>query len=122
MPSRFSPRSSRRGLLASIAGAAGLALLLGSSGPDAAAPVATSAPRTVVMEGVAFQPGALTTKAGDPVVWVNKDPFPHTVTSDAFDSRIIAADRSWTYTPKVKGDFPYVCTLHPTMKGTLRVR
>jgi len=74
------------------------------------------------MEAVSFQPADLTVHVGDSVVWVNKDPFPHTVTSDRFDSKIIAADGSWRYTAKARGEFPYVCTLHPTMKGILRVQ
>jgi plastocyanin len=53
---------------------------------------------------------------------VNRDPFPHTATAEAFDSKVIAAGSSWTYPPKTPGEFPYVCTLHPTMKGTLRVK
>ena len=77
---------------------------------------------TVVMEAVSFQPGVLTLRSGDSVVWRNADPFPHTVTAAGFDSGIIAPGRSWTYTPKTRGEVSYVCALHVTMKGTLRVQ
>ena len=73
------------------------------------------------MEAVAFQPGVLTVKAGDSVVWVNKDPFPHTATASAFDSKSIPAGATWTYRTRTPGEFPYVCSLHPTMKAILRV-
>ena len=55
---------------------------------------------------------------------VNKDLVPHTATSKAggFDSQVIQADKSWRFTVRKKGDFAYVCTFHPTMKATLRVR
>jgi plastocyanin len=73
----------------------------------------------------AKKPGThtLDVKAGDTIVWVNKDPFPHTATSTAgkFDSHEIAAGKSWKFTPKETGAFTYVCTLHPTMKATIRV-
>ena len=117
MPSRSNRPSSRRWGLAVAAAALGLAGL--SLGAAAQAP--GPATHTVVMEAVAFQPPALTIKAGDRVVWVNRDPFPHTATSPAFDSKDIAPGASWTYTPNAPGDVPYVCTLHPTMKGLLRV-
>ena len=73
------------------------------------------------MEAVSFQPEALTVRVGDSVVWVNKDPFPHTATASSFDSKVILAEKSWKHTPKAPGEFPYVCILHPTMKATLRV-
>ena len=75
------------------------------------------------MEAVSFQPSPLTVRSGDTVVWQNRDPFPHTATStaDGFDSGTIAPATSWTYVARVKGAFPYVCTLHPTMRGVLRV-
>jgi plastocyanin len=80
------------------------------------------ATHTVVMEGVKFTPEMLTVRRGDTVVWVNKDPFPHTVTAKgAFDSRSIAAGESWKYTPRKAGEHAYICTFHPNMKGTLRV-
>ena len=102
---------------------AALGLLSCSSSPGAAADAPKPATHTVMMEGTGFQPALLIVKAGDSVVWVNKDPFPHTVTSDdgKFDSHVIPPDKSWTYTPKTKGDFAYTCTLHLTMKAMLRV-
>ena len=76
----------------------------------------------VVIEGVKYEPETLTVKRGDTVVWVNKDPFPHTVTSTgAFDSHSIAAGGSWKYVARKAGDYAYTCTLHPNMKGTLKV-
>ena len=102
---------------------AALGLLSCSSNPGVAADAPKPATYTVAIEDTSFQPAMLTVKAGDSVVWVNKDPFPHTATSEAgrFDSGIITPDKSWTYTPKTKGDFAYTCTLHLTMKAMLRV-
>src|SRR5262245_2761910 len=120
MPRRSRRRSSRNPSLAVLA--ATLGPLLCSLGPSAAAPAVKPATHTVVMEAVSFQPSVLTMRAGDSVVWLNKDPFPHTATADSFDSKVIAAGESWKYTPTARGEFPYVCTLHPTMKGTLRVK
>jgi plastocyanin len=79
---------------------------------------------TVIIEGMRFQPESLTVARGDTIVWVNKDLVPHTATSEAggFDSKDIQADKSWRYTIHKTGDFAYLCTFHPTMKATLRVK
>ena len=60
-------------------------------------------------------------KKGESVTWVNRDPFPHTVTAAAgkFDSKSIAANGKWSYRATKAGEFPYICTLHPNMKGTI---
>lgn len=77
---------------------------------------------TVVIQGAAYAPGTLTVKRGDTVNWVNKDPFPHTVTAKGvFDSHDIAPGKQWKYTPRKSGEYPYICTLHPNMKRTLDV-
>jgi plastocyanin len=77
---------------------------------------------TVVIEGVKYEPETLTVKRGDTVVWVNRDPFPHTVTAaGVFDSHGIAVDGSWKYVARKAGDYAYICTLHPNMKGVLKV-
>ena len=62
-------------------------------------------------------------RRGDTVIWINRDPFPHTATANGgrFDSHAIEPGRSWTFTPKKAGVISYGCTYHPTMKGTLRV-
>lgn len=78
---------------------------------------------TVIIADMRFQPETLTVKAGDAIVWINKDLFPHTATSEAggFNSAGIDAGSSWQHVPKAKGTFAYVCSFHPTMKATLRV-
>ena len=80
--------------------------------------------RKVTIDGASFQPATIEVNVGDSVVWTNKDPYPHTVTSKegGFDSEDVAPDASWTYVAKKAGEFPYLCTLHTTMKGTLRVK
>lgn len=86
--------------------------------------VAAAATHTVVIEAMSFSPQVLEASAGDTVVWVNKDPFPHTATAEdrRFDSGDIAAGQSWTLQVSSEGQSAYVCSLHPTMKGTLIVK
>lgn len=77
---------------------------------------------TIVIDGVAYSPAVLTVKRGDTVTWVNKDPFPHTVTAKgSFDSKDIAAGAKWKYVARKPGTYDYVCTYHPNMKGVLKV-
>ncbi|HUR81331.1 MAG TPA: cupredoxin family copper-binding protein [Thermoanaerobaculia bacterium] len=78
----------------------------------------------LVIEATSFMPASATVHVGDRVTWTNKDPFPHSVTSrdGSFDSKEIAPGASWTYRAQRKGTFAYICTLHPTMKGTLTVK
>ena len=79
---------------------------------------------TVTMAEMRFTPQALTVARGDIILFVNKDLVPHSATSpkEVFDSKTIEAGRTWRYVPAERGVFPYVCTFHPTMTGTLRVK
>ena len=79
---------------------------------------------TVTIDATSYSPRTLTVRVGDSVVWVNKDLIPHTATSKAapFDSTVILAGKSWSTTPGKRGSFPYSCTFHPTMTGTITVR
>ena len=108
--------------------AAALSLLLGAGSlPDQTqgAAIAAGQPKThtVTIEATSFKPESLTVAAGDKVIWLNKDPFPHTATSTSggFDSGNIEPDKSWTFTAVKKGEFGYICSLHPTMKAVLKV-
>src|SRR5690348_14876781 len=55
---------------------------------------------TVKITAMQFDPAIVTVASGDTVVWVNEDPFQHTVTSSdgqRFDSHAIAPGASWRY-------------------------
>jgi plastocyanin len=82
------------------------------------------ATHTVTISGMQFTPSTVTVRAGDTVVWINKDIVAHTATSSAgsFDSRVIPPEKSWNFTFKAKGNNSYVCTYHPTMKGVVTVQ
>jgi plastocyanin len=93
--------------------------------PGAAAPPdgAASADASVAMDGTTFVPGDVAVSLGETVEWTNKDPFPHNVASTAagFASQDLQPGETWQFTPKTAGRYPYVCTLHPGMAGTLIV-
>ena len=107
--------------------AAALGVLLCTAGVAATrGPEAAPAPKThrVKIDATRFEPATLTVAAGDTVIWSNADLFPHTVTSPigVFDSKEIKPGKSWKYVVPRKGLFEYICSLHPTMKASLRVR
>jgi plastocyanin len=100
-------------------------LVMAAVGSFGAAAGASPQPAThhVKMEATGFSPPTLTVKAGDRVVWTNQDPFPHTATAKGvFDSRTVAPGKTWTYRATKRGEFDYLCTLHPIMKGKLIVK
>ena len=104
--------------LTALLAALGAVTIVTASGAAAAKPER----HTVSVVATSFAPADLTVNAGDRVVWTNKDPYPHTVTSSgAFDSGSIAAGKSWRLKPRKAGDYAYICTLHPNMKATLKV-
>jgi nitrite reductase (NO-forming) len=71
-----------------------------------------------------YSPNVLMVPLGATVTWTNNDPgMLHTVTSadGSFDSGMLAAGQSWSYTFDQPGDFDYTCTPHPWMKGRVSV-
>lgn len=89
-----------------------------------AATLAAGKTHTVRIEGLKFVPERLEVAAGDTVVWTNKDLVPHTVTASAarVESGELAPNKSWRFVAKKKGEMPYICRLHPVMKGMLVVK
>jgi plastocyanin len=78
---------------------------------------------TVLIKGFQFVPECLEVETGDMVIWKNQDIVPHTATAkNVFDSKQIAAGGSWRYTVTRKGNIPYICAFHPTMKAELVVK
>jgi plastocyanin len=112
-----------------VAAAAVAAALIGTVA-SLAATVAPAARKpkthTIIVDAASFSPSALTVAAGDSIVWVNRDILAHTATTTdtkkpGFDSKIIQPGKSWKYTAKRRGEFPYTCAFHP-MNGTITVK
>lgn len=65
-----------------------------------------------------------TVPAGAEITVVNEDTAPHTVTTtetDDFDA-IVQGGETTTFTaPSEPGEYPFICTYHPNMTGTLVV-
>ncbi len=78
---------------------------------------------TVKIANFKYQPADLKLNVGESVQFVNKDEEPHTVTAKdgSFDSKALDTDQTWTSTFTKPGTFPYVCSIHPFMQGTVTV-
>jgi plastocyanin len=83
--------------------------------------VAVAANRSVAISGFAFAPASLTINVGDRVTWRNSDSVTHTATAGAFDTGDIDPGASASVRFTKPGTYRYVCTPHPSMKGTIRV-
>jgi plastocyanin len=72
----------------------------------------------------AFMPDELDVAVGTTVVWTNSDSIAHTSTSDGpgWNSGTVAPGRQFSFEFKDAGTFPYHCTIHPGMVGTVVVR
>jgi plastocyanin len=82
-----------------------------------------SAQRTVdvSIQGFAFNPASVQVSTGDTVRWTNMDSADHTVTGSTFNSGIIHTGQSYEFRFTTPGSYSYVCSIHPSMKGTVTV-
>jgi plastocyanin len=78
----------------------------------------------VSMVNMSFSPANLTVTAGTTVTWTNNDAMNHTVTSNSglFDSGNIAAGAKFSKQFSTAGSYPYHCTIHAGMTGTITVK
>ncbi len=106
---------------AAVAWAAALVI---SCGLVALPLVAFAATFAVTIQNSSFNPPSTTVNVGDTVRWTNADPFSHTSTSDTgvWDTGVIGAGGSGSFTFASAGTFAYHCALHAFMKGTIIVR
>jgi plastocyanin len=84
-----------------------------------------SAPDTIVIKNFAFVPDSLTVAPATKITVINEDQAPHTVTANdkSFDTGTIAGGQRGEFTAPTKpGTYPYICTIHQYMTGTLIVR
>jgi plastocyanin len=95
----------------------------GSSAPAAGSGTETSSAAEVTIKGFAFTTPA-SVSPGAKVNVNNMDGVTHTVTADtgnAFDSEAPAWTSSFT-APTAPGSYPFHCSIHPQMHGTLVVK
>jgi plastocyanin len=111
----------------------------GNSSPSPASPSPTPSPTptpvvpsssVVIPVGAsslgnrAFMPGDLSITVGTTVTWMNTDSTSHTSTADGagWNSGTLAPGRQFSFAFQTAGTFPYHCTIHPGMVGTVVVR
>jgi plastocyanin len=76
----------------------------------------------IMIDNFTFEPAQLVVKVGTTVTWKNRDDIPHTVVSAGkFRSKTLDTDESFAFTFTMTGDYTYFCSLHPHMKGTIKV-
>lgn len=85
---------------------------------EAAAPVIVK----ISMRNMQFSPKTLRVRKGTVVEWKNDDIVPHTATSSLFDSGTLVPGKAWRHTFTQAGQFPYSCTFHPAMTGSVIVK
>ncbi len=85
---------------------------------------ATSAAKVDIAD-FKYGPSAITVKKGGSVTWTNSDDAPHTATQtpggSGFDTGTLDKGASKTVSFADTGTFPYVCSFHAFMHGTVRV-
>ena len=77
----------------------------------------------VTIDNFAFAPATLTVKVGGTVTWTNRDEEPHTVaaTDGSFHSPGMGTGATFSHAFPTAGKFDYVCSIHPSMHGTVVV-
>ena len=98
---------------------------------------ATIVPGASTLTDTSYSPNPIEATVGQTVVWTNDDSAFHTVTfgsvgapdaGKAFDSglagptALTAKGKTFEHKFDTAGEYPYFCTLHPAMVGTVTVK
>ncbi len=108
---------------------AGLLVLSACSSSAGTTPTITDPPQggdgtEIIIDNFEFTPNLLDVKVGDTVTWVNQQDVAHTSTSNVeggWSSGLIEPGESFSFTFTEAGQFPYICTIHPSMIGAINV-
>lgn len=88
------------------------------------APVQAAVTDQITIDNFAFSPKALTVAAGKTVTWVNRDDTAHRIKSannQFASSPVLDTRASYPATFAKAGEYPYFCSIHPTMTGKIIV-
>ena len=111
--------------------AAGCGEKKGAGGSGTAGGSATEAPAAsggkvvpVRMKDILFVPEKVTARVGQTVRWTNEDDVEHTVKAKKgadFESKSISKGETYEAKLTKAGTIDYVCTIHPSQRGTINV-
>jgi plastocyanin len=100
-----------------------------SKNDNPASPVSNPATNEILMQNIAFSPASKTVSVGTTIKWTNKDNTTHDVISGTrgnpsgvFNSGDIGPNGEFTFTFDQAGNFPYFCSHHAGMNGTIIVQ
>jgi plastocyanin len=118
---------SKRWWIAGLAVPVMVVVALLSAGSGAVKANAQQAPAKNVeikIDNFSFAPGTFTVAVGTTVTWINHDDIPHTAvsTDGVFKSKVMDTDEKFSYTFTKAGTYPYFCSVHPKMTGTIVVQ
>ena len=84
----------------------------------------SAANAAVKIDNFVFGPQTITVPVGTTVTWTNADDIPHTSvsTEGVFKSKVLDTDEKFSYTFAKPGTYPYFCSVHPKMTGTVVVK
>ena len=99
-------------------------LLLVAALPSSSAKAPQPASAEVKVDNFSFGPATLTVAVGTTVTWTNRDDIPHTIvsTDKAFKSKVLDTDEKFSFTFSKAGTYPYFCSIHPKMTGSVVVQ
>jgi len=86
--------------------------------------VAAGAAFDVEIAEFAFGPADAVVPVGTTVTWTNNDGFDHTIVAanDAFpESPSLGDGATYSFTFTEPGTYPFICGIHPQMRGTIVV-
>ena len=107
-----------------LAGISIVGVLLATASGLAAEPAAANQEISINIENMLFDPAEVTVAPGTTVTWLNKDVMPHTAVdaNKSFRSKILAKGDKFSFTFTTPGDYNYLCSVHPNMKGRVIVK
>jgi 3',5'-cyclic-AMP phosphodiesterase len=75
----------------------------------------------IKIDNFAFNPASITVPIGAKATWTNHDDIPHNIisTKRLFASPVLDTGETFSHVFEAPGEYPYYCSIHPKMTGTL---
>jgi plastocyanin len=83
---------------------------------------AVAVDRTVTMRDSRYAPRNVTIRPGDTVTWTNAGDLPHDASGGGWSTPLLQPSQTASVTFAKAGTYPYQCTIHAEMRGTVIVR